>query len=102
MTTEANVLHELRTIAYIPTIEDLRRLALCSRRDIEAAIETLRLEGHPIIADAHGVRLTNDPDELARYLEARRRRLVSQYKGTRALRLALRRLRRDPTLWDVA
>ncbi len=107
MTTEADV----RRLLALPapgdwTIEELSRALAMPRRDIEAAIETLRLEGNPIIAGARGVRLTDNPAELAAYLEARRRRLVSQYKGTRALRRALNHLRghdgQQRSLWDGA
>lgn len=87
------------------TIDHLTRAVGCSRREMEQAIETLRLEGFPIIAGAAGVSLTDDPHELERYIEARRRRLVSQYQGTRALRAALRKMRDEQaraeglTLW---
>lgn len=104
MTTELDVLTSLRHASPL-TIAQLARFCHASRRDIEAAIETLRLEGQPIVADGKGLRLTQDPAELASYLEARRRRLVTQYRGTRALRRALRRMqeRTALTLWrDVA
>jgi hypothetical protein len=75
-----------------------------SRRDVEAAVESLRLAGHPIIGGADGLRLTEDPDELEKYVEARRRRMASIYLGSRALRKTLRRLRErsDLTLWGAA
>lgn len=87
------------------TIDELRRLLMLTRRDVEAEIERLRLQGEPIVASSAGLRLTDDPDELAHYVEARRRRLVSIYMGNRALRLAARRMRErgDLVLWrDVA
>lgn len=65
-----------------------------SHRDVEAAIEEARLSGNPIIGSSlRGVKLTNDPDELAAYVAARRERLVSIYAGNRALRKAERRMR---------
>ena len=75
------------------TIADLARWCIVPRRLIEEAVENLRLAGHPIIGDAHGLHLAKDADELAAYIEARRRRLVTVYAGTRALRGALRRMR---------
>jgi biotin operon repressor len=86
------------------TIDDLRRALRVTRRDIEAAVESLRLAGQPIIAGNDGLRLTEDPAELAAYVEARRRRLVSIYKGNRSLRQTVRRLQeqRDLTLFGDA
>jgi len=104
MSTELDALTCLRSYRNGVTMDRLARAVGCSRRDAEAAIEALRLEGHAIVADGKGLRLTQDPVELQAYLEARRRRLVSQYKGTRALRRALRRLkeRTDLTLFGAA
>jgi len=104
MTIELDALTCLRYRSMSITMSQLARTVGCSRREAEAAIETLRLQGQPIVADNAGLRLTNDPVELQAYLEARRRRLVSQYKGTRALRRALRRLkeRTDLTLFGAA
>ena len=98
MTTDERILALLALTYREQTIDQLRTALRVSRRDIEAGIEALRLAGNPIIADATGVRLTFDPAELAAYIDARRRRLVSQYRGTRALRQTLRRMER-PTLF---
>lgn len=76
-----------------------------SRRDVEAAVEALRLRGEPIVGGNDGLRLTENPDELAAYVEARRRRMASIYLGSRALRRTVRRLRErtDLVFWeDVA
>src|SRR5688572_2646000 len=105
MTTESEVLHWLRIAP--ATIDDLRLMipeAGGSRRVIEEAVESLRLKGEPIIGGNDGLRLTEDPDELAKYVEARRRRLVSIYQGNRSLRRTVRRMREanDLTLWEVA
>jgi biotin operon repressor len=104
MTTDNRLLHTLVLSGQTWTIEELRRLLQVPRREVEAAIESLRLAGNPVIADAHGVRLTNDPEELSAYLEARRRRLVTIYAGNRSLRKTLRRMkaRTDLTLFGVA
>ena len=98
MTTDERILAWLAVTNREWTIDKLRIVLAVPRREIEAAIEALRLAGNPIIADATGVRLTNDPSELAAYIDARRRRLVSQYRGTRALRQTWRRMQR-PTLF---
>lgn len=88
------------------TIDDLRFALGYTRRDVEAAVESLRLAGQPIIGGNDGLHLTEDPDELAAYVDARRRRLVTVYAGTRALRRVLRAMRdrkaaaEGLTLWD--
>jgi hypothetical protein len=98
----------LRLLRISTTIADLALLCAVPRRSVEEAVEWLRLRGEPIVGGNHGLVLTEDPDELAMYLEARRRRLVSIYAGNRALRVTLRRMRlaQDEadhlTLWDVA
>jgi biotin operon repressor len=74
------------------TIDDVHAHTGLSRRAVEAELEDLRLEGHPIVAGATGVRLTQDPRELAAYLEGRRRRAAAIHRGTMALRSTLRRL----------
>lgn len=103
MTTEWNALSLLRSGRPL-TIDDLRRALVVPRREVEAAIESLRLQGEPIIGGNDGLRLTDDPIELAKYVEARRRRMVSIYLGSRALRRTARRLqeRRDLTLFGAA
>jgi hypothetical protein len=75
------------------TIDDLRLMLRVSRREVEEAVESLRLAGEPIVASNDGLRLTENPDELAAYVEARRRRAVSIYLGTRALRRTTARMR---------
>lgn len=87
------------------TLDEIARQLGVPRREVEQLVEGWRLAGKPIVAGARGVRWTDDPDELAAYLDARRRRLVSIYAGNRALRVTLRRMREreDLTLWsDVA
>ncbi len=71
------------------------------RRAVEACIQELRLEGHPLVADQYGVRLSEDPDELEAAVEALRRRLLTQSKGVRALRRTARAMRErtELTLW---
>ena len=87
------------------TIDDLRLILRVPRREIEGAVEELRLRGEPIVGGSEGLRLTEDPAVLADYLEARRRRTAHIHRGTMRLRTTLRRMREraDLTLWeDVA
>lgn len=64
------------------------------RRDVENAVQSLRLQGHPIVASGvRGVCLTDDPARLEQYVQQRRERGVSEYAGTRALRRTARRMR---------
>lgn len=99
---ERSVLWMLRGDRY--TIGELCSQLRKSRREVEEAVEFLRLRGEPIVAGNDGLHLTEDPDELTAYVEARRRRMASIYLGSRALRRTLRymRERADLTLWDVA
>jgi hypothetical protein len=101
--TALDVLRLLRMTS--STIDELRLILRVPRREIEGAVEELRLRGEPIVGGSEGLRLTEDPAELEKYVEARRRRLVTIYAGTRALRRTLRymQMERDLTLWeDVA
>lgn len=76
-----------------------------TRREVESVVEDLRLAYHPIIGGPRGVRLTDDPEALAAYLEVRRHRTARIHRGTMRLRTTLARLRQatDLVLWrDVA
>lgn len=90
------------------TIAELAARLHWPRRAVENAIEHLRLEGTPIVASNAGVRISTDPDELADYLEGRRRRAGEIHRGTMRLRSTLRRMKEAAdakarlTLWDVA
>lgn len=85
--------HVLECLRVPHTLDELRLDLGVSRRDVEAAVEALRVDGHPIVGGNDGLHLTSDPVELEQYVAARRRRVVSIYLGTRALRLTARRLR---------
>lgn len=101
--TPREVLRLLRTTG--STIDELRLILRVPRREIEGAVEELRLRGEPIVGGSEGLRLTEDPAELERYIEGRRRRMASIYLGSRALRRTLRHLRErtDLVFWeDVA
>lgn len=73
------------------------------RRAVEEAIESLRLQGEPIVAGNDGVKLTRDAGELATYLEGRRRRAAQIHRGTMAMRTTLRTMQAPTlTLWSAA
>lgn len=98
------VLHAVRFYGPL-TIEEVRAFVRASRRDVEAAVEELRLAGEPIVGGNDGLHLTDDPVELEHYLEARRRRAAQIHRGTMRLRTTLRHMRErtDLVLWnDVA
>lgn len=97
------VLHAIRFSGPL-TIEEIRAFVRASRRDVEAAVEELRLAGEPIVGGSDGLHITEDATELERYVDARRRRIVSIYMGNRSLRRTARRMREraDLTLWEVA
>ena len=99
---EADVLRLCRTTP--TTIYEITVLTGASRRDVESTVEALRLRGEPIIAGNDGLFLCEDPDRLSEYIAARRRRMLSEWKGTVSLRRTLRRMReRDElTLWGAA
>jgi biotin operon repressor len=86
------------------TIADVAHDTGLSRRDVEAELEELRRNGEPIVAGADGIQLTNDPDELDRTVDQRRRRAVAIHRGTLALRSTVRRLRGgdQQSLWGSA
>lgn len=96
---------EVIRLTRIPTtIADLATLTGHSRREIEEAVEVLRLRGEPIIGGNEGLKLTESADALGVYLEVRRRRAAQIHRGTMALRRTLRRMRErdDLTLWGAA
>ena len=81
------------------TLDELRGRLGVSRRDVEDAIQDLRLKGRPIIGGAEGVKLSTSPQEIREYAASRRRRLVQVALGTRALLRTARRLdATQPTL----
>lgn len=74
------------------TIEYLSQLEEVPRREIEAAIQELRLGGYPVIGSGDGVRLSTKPSEIRDYARSRRMRAYEIAKGTRELLAAARRL----------
>jgi len=107
--SEANaVLQILSERRYPMKIDIVAKWAHLSRRDTEAAIEVLRLEGHPIVGGNDGVKLSRDPREVREYVKSRRRRLFHVALGTRALLRTARRLEDEqqqierPGFWPAA
>jgi biotin operon repressor len=85
---------------------DLAFVLGLSIRQVQSALQQLRLEGKPIYSDEDGMRLAQTADEACACADALRRRLVSQYRTVRALRATARRMqeaedaRGRSTLWD--
>lgn len=75
------------------TIAGLADVLGVSRRDVEAAIEALRLHGAPVIGGQEGVKLTDDPLELEAYISGRRMRTAAIHRGTMKLRATLNHMR---------
>ncbi len=79
-----------------------------SIRQVQSALQQLRLEGHPVFTSEDGVRLAQTADEARACSDALRRRLVSQYRTYKALRNTARRMRDEEnrreslTLWREA
>lgn len=89
MSAEAEVLRILTDEGWrVPmTIERLTQVTPpgISRRDIEAAIQQLRLEGHPVVTDGHGVHLSKDPAEVRATAMKLRDRALTQMVTAKAL-----------------
>lgn len=66
-----------------------------SRREVEQAIQQLRLDGKPIASGPDGVWLTNDPADLWATYSGLRGRIASQSATAWAVRRTLRRMRAD-------
>lgn len=95
-----SLLHTAEGGEWLTLAEIAQRTGL-PRRAVEEAIEALRLQGEPIIASAHGVRLSSDAAEIRAYARGRRSRLASIAKGTRSLLRTARRLDAvQPTFWQ--
>jgi biotin operon repressor len=75
------------------TIADIARDLGLPRREVEQAIQSLRLQGNPIATGQDGVRLARTADELAESNRSLHHRLVQQYQTLRAQRRAEARLR---------
>lgn len=71
---------------------DIAFVLRLSIRQVQSALQQLRLEGKPILSDGDGIRLAQTADEARACAEALRRRLISQYRTYRALRATARRM----------
>ena len=77
------------------TLSELAGWVGSPRREVEEAIQALRLAGQPILADGRGVWLSSDPDEIRRVVRSRRRRELSIARVTRALDNTANRMQRE-------
>lgn len=75
------------------TLSDLGIVLGIPRREVESAVEVLRLGGTPVIGGNEGVKLTAEPRELEAYLAQRRYRTAAIHRGTMRLRSTLRRMK---------
>lgn len=64
-----------------------------SRREVEAAIQQLRLDGKPVASGPDGVWLTDDPADLWATYSGLRGRIASQSATAWAVRKTLRRMK---------
>jgi biotin operon repressor len=77
-----------------------------SIRQVQSALQQLRLAGHPILSNGDGIRLAQTADEALACAAALRKRALHQWVTARALRRTGRamRVREDAaaraTLWD--
>src|SRR5688572_14557323 len=96
------VIHDLLRSAP-QTKRVLAERAGTTSREVELAINALRLAGWPILSDSDGYRLSQDPQEVLACSQRLRRRAVNQYRTARALRSTARRMTAPQIeLWSVA
>lgn len=93
MSTPERVLYLLTIYGEPFTIRDIALRLSVSRREIEEAIQMLRLAGNPISSGQHGVRMARTAAELAESNRSLHHRLRAQYQTLRAQRRAEARLR---------
>jgi predicted DNA-binding transcriptional regulator YafY len=86
------------------TISQIAEDMKVSRRQVEKAIEQLRLEGSPVCTGSPGVWLSTDARELYAHADALHVRAARIHKGAEALRATARRHERvqQTTIWDAA
>lgn len=66
-----------------------------TQRAVEELVNTARHEGHPILSDSDGYRLTDDPKELEAQARRLRIRAAHQFLTARAVRLSARRMKAE-------
>lgn len=83
------------------TISQIAEDMKVSRRQVEKAIEQLRLEGTPICSGTEGLWLSLDAQELYEQAERLRSRAIHVLLGARSLRATARRFERvqQTELW---
>lgn len=64
-------------------------------REVEALIQSERLAGAPILSDADGYRVAQDPDELEAQARRLRIRAAHQFVTARAVRATAKRMQED-------
>lgn len=86
------------------TLSDLGVVLGIPRREVESAVEALRLDGAPVIGGGEGVKLTTSIPELEHYIQGRRLRTAAIHRGTMRLRSTLRRMKygAQEVLWPAA
>ncbi len=72
------------------------------RREIEAAIESLRRDGVAVCTGRRGVWLTNDPAEVREQYRRLRRRAIHQLANLRRMLRTAEAMERPLTLWEQA
>ena len=90
--------------AHARTIGELSESLKVSRREIEAAVQSARLDGVPIVSGSEGLWIASTAQEALEAAQALRRRAITQLVTARALRAAGKRMAaiRQPTLWEEA
>lgn len=63
------------------------------QRTVEASVNEARHEGHPILSDSDGYRLTDDPEEVATMARRLHRRSTHVHETAQALEQTAERMR---------
>jgi biotin operon repressor len=82
---------------------DLAFVLGLSIRQVQSALQSLRLEGKPVLSDGDGIRMAQTADEARACADALRRRAIRQLLTARALRRTARRMREaedTQKFWD--
>jgi biotin operon repressor len=82
------------------TLRDIARATGLSRRAVEQAVQTLRLEGAPLVSDSDGIRISRDPAEVRACAKRLRSRAIHQMETASALEKAADQM--PMTLWGSA
>lgn len=105
MTPDAERVLRLLNNASVPQA-DLAFVLGLSIRQVQSALQSLRLEGKPVLSDGDGIRLAATADEARACADALRRRAIRQLLTARALRRTARQMQEAEdaaaslTLWE--